>query len=188
MKKRVMSAALVAIFFSFMAYGTGAFFSTEEKVHNVITTGGIDIELEEWSKTESGELVPFENINGVMPGKEVSKIVQIKNTGASDAYIRVSVNKEILLASGNSESIDLNLIKLQLNTEDWTELEDGFYYYNDVLKAGDTTSPLFTSVIFDKSMGNLYQNCTVNIDVQAQATQVANNGTNVFEAKGWPEN
>ena len=75
-----------------------------------------------------------------------------------------------------------------MNTEDWTELEDGFYYYNDVLKAGDTTSPLFTSVIFDKSMGNLYQNCTVNIDVQAQATQVANNGTNVFEAKGWPEN
>lgn len=187
MKKRVMSAAIVAIFFSFMAYGTGAFFTAEEKAHNVITTGGVDIAIEEWQEV-NGKLKPFENVEGVMPGKEVSKIVQIKNTGASDAYIRVAVNKEILLASGNSEAIDLSLIKLQLNTEDWTEHEDGFYYYNDVLKAGDTTAPLFTSVTFDKSMGNLYQNCTVNINVQAQATQVANNGANVFEAKGWPEN
>jgi len=35
-------------------------------------------------------------------------------------------------------------------------------------------------------MGNEYQNCTVSVDVSAQAVQVANNGADVLEAKGWP--
>jgi len=36
-------------------------------------------------------------------------------------------------------------------------------------------------------MGNMYQYSKVVITVDAYATQVDNNGGNVFEAQGWPE-
>ena len=36
-------------------------------------------------------------------------------------------------------------------------------------------------------MGNEYQNSVANIVIDAQAVQVANNGADVMEAKGWPE-
>ena len=36
-------------------------------------------------------------------------------------------------------------------------------------------------------MSNMYQNSKAVIDVTAQATQVANNGTSALDAAGWPE-
>ena len=42
-------------------------------------------------------------------------------------------------------------------------------------------------MIFDKTMSNMYQESKAVIKVNAQATQVANNGSTVFEAAGWPK-
>lgn len=170
------------------AKGTNAYFTAEEKAHNVITTGGIEIQLEEWAENEDGELVPFENVDGVMPGEEISKIVQIRNTGASEAYIRVKVDKDIALsAEGTVGSADQSMVTIDFNTTDWTAGEDGFYYYNKVLNPGEVTEPVFSSVTFNKDMGNEYKNATATIDVVAYATQVANNGDSALTAKGWPE-
>ena len=36
-------------------------------------------------------------------------------------------------------------------------------------------------------MGNDYQESVFEVTVHAQATQVANNGSTVLEAAGWPE-
>ena len=168
------------------AEGTSAFFTAEEKAHNVITTGGIEIKLEEWSKNEKGELVPFENVDGVMPGEEVSKIVQVRNTGASEAYIRVQVDKNIEL-NEDETTVDHNMVSIEFNTSDWMENEDGFYYYNKVLKPGEVTEPLFSFVTFDENMGNEYKKAVITMDVNVYATQVANNGNSAIEAKGWPE-
>ena len=49
MKRRVLMGAIVAIGFSILAYGTSAYFTAEEKAHNVITTGNVDIDLIEMS-------------------------------------------------------------------------------------------------------------------------------------------
>ena len=51
------------------------------------------------SDTGNG-LVPFVDVEGVLPGTEISKIVQVKNMGGQAAWIRVSVEKTILLADG----------------------------------------------------------------------------------------
>ena len=67
----------------------------------------------------------------------------------------------------------------------WT-LQDGYYYYNVPLEPGETTEALFKNVSFDPSMGNMYHNSKAIIKVQAQATQVKNNGASVTEAAGWP--
>jgi len=39
-----------------------------------------------------------------------------------------------------------------------------------------------------KTMDNDYQNATIEINVEAQAVQSANNGTSVLTATGWPKN
>lgn len=187
MKKKIMLGAAFVFCLSIMAYGTNAFFTSEEQVHNVITTGDIDIDLIEMMEPEDGgDLVPFEDQTGVMPGTEVSKIVTVKNTGGQPAYIRVKVDKAIILADESSDNVDLSLVTYNLNTEHWTE-KDGFYYYNEVLAVDAETEPLFTAVTFASEMGNMYQGSNAEIDVQAQATQVANNGTSALEALGWPE-
>ena len=116
---------------------------------------------------------------------EVSKIVQVKNIGGQSAWIRVSVDKTIQLAEGVDGDVDLSLISYDLNTDFWTE-KDGFYYYNTILQPNEVTEPLFTKVIFSATMSNMYQNSKAVIDVTAQATQVANNGTCALDAAGWP--
>ena len=187
MKKKILAGALIMICLSMIAYGTTAYFTYEDTATNVITFGNIMIELQEWAiSSETGEKVPFENsVLDVLPGREVSKIVQVANVGAEPAWIRISVDKSIVLAEGVTGEVDLSLVDYDLNTEYWTE-QDGYFYYNSALEAGETTQPLFTKVIFAKNMSNQYQYSKAILKIDAQATQVANNGATVFEAAGWP--
>lgn len=186
MKKKVIVISLLLACLSVVGYGTLAYFTAEDTATNVITAGDVQIDLEEWAIPENGgDPVPFEDVLDVMPGMEVSKIVQVKNIGGQTAWIRISVEKSILLAEGVEGDVDLSLVTYDLNTEDWTE-KDGFYYYNAPLKAGETTAPLFTAVTFSPEMSNLYQHSKAVIEVDAQATQTANNGTTALDAAGWP--
>lgn len=184
-KRKVLALTLAVALVAICAVGSVAYFTDRGTATNVITTGGVKIDLLE-TAVKDGELVPFENVVGVMPGGDVSKIVEVKNIGESDAYIRVSVDKALTLAEGQEGEVDLSLVTLNFNTEAWTEA-DGYYYYNSPLKPGETTAPLFTAVSFSADMGNLYQNSSLTVNVSAQATQVANNGTNSLTAAGWPE-
>ena len=186
MKKwKIVALCTVLACLAIVASGTLAYFTASETAHNVITSGGVDIQLIEQTRNEDGSLGPWKNMEDVMPGAEISKIVTVKNTGASDAWVRVSVTKSITLARGVQGTPDLSLVVLDINTKDWTE-QGGFYYYNSALKPGETTKPLFTTVTFAPEMGNEYQGSTAHIDVKADAVQVANNGDAVLEAAGWP--
>lgn len=186
MKKKILVCAFIALCLSIVAYGTTAYFTYEDTATNVIEMGNVKIELQELAIPDGGgEPVPFEDALDVLPGADVSKIVQVKNVGEKSAWIRISVDKSIILAEGVTGDVDLSLVTYDLNTEYWTE-QDGYFYYNTALAAGETTQPLFTKVIFSNSMSNLYQYSKAVLTIDAQATQVANNGTTVFEAAGWP--
>ena len=181
MKKKLLILSLAAICLAITAIGTLAYFTSEGTAHNVITTGGVEIAVQEWADEEKTK--PFENLTGVMPNTTVTKIAEIKNTGASAAWIRVKVEKSIKLQGDGTP--DTGLVELALNTADWTE-KDGYYYYTKALKPGEVTAPVFTAVTFNATMGNEYQNATATVDVAAQAVQTANNGATVMDAQGWP--
>lgn len=183
MKRKLLIFSVLAICAALLAAGTIAFFNAEGKAHNVITTGGVGITVQEWAD-ETRE-TPFEDLDGILPGMKVTKLAEIKNTGKAEAWIRVLVTKGIELA-GDGEP-DLSLLQLDLNTTDWTLGEDGYLYYNKPLPAGATTAPIFTTVDFSSSMGNAYQNATATVDVAAQGVQTANNGKTALAASGWPE-
>lgn len=182
MKRKLLILSVLAICIATLTTGTLAFFTAEGKAHNVITTGGVEIAVQEWA--DENKQTPFTDLNGVMPGVPVTKIAEIKNTGASDAWIRVKVEKKIQLQGEGTP--DADLVELNLNQNDWKLGQDGYYYYNQALKPGEVTKPIFTTVTFDAAMGNEYQNATASVDVSAQAVQTANNGASAMTANGWP--
>ncbi len=187
MKRKILAAAMIVICLSLLAYGTMAYFSSEDTAHNVITSGGVNIDLQEWADKEKTVPFPEDGVTGVMPGTDVTKIVEVKNTGSSDAYVRVKVAKDIILQDEAEGQPDLGLMKIDFDQTYWTHGSDGYYYYKTALQPGAVTEPLFASVSFDISMDNKYQNSTAKVDVTVYAVQTANNGSSAFEAKGWPE-
>ena len=187
MKRKILCLSVIAIMLAILAAGTIAYFTAEGRAHNVITTGSINITVVEQQKGENGTTVeyPKNPITNVMPGAEISKIVTIRNDGKSTAWIRVKVGTEIKLVGEGVA--DTSLIVLNFDDKNWTE-KDGYYYYNKPVDPTESTTALFDTVKFDPQMGNEYQNCTVNINIYAQAVQTANNNPEggVTEVKGWP--
>ena len=190
MKKKILTVAAIAICLAALAGGTLAYFTAEDQVHNVITSDAVDIEIEEW-QDEIGNPYPDEKIE-VMPGVTVSKIATIKNLEA-EAYIRAKFAIVITDESGNEMQISpetlASIITLTVNGEDWIRKDgDGeWWYYADSVVTGASTEAFFTEVVFDgPNMTNEYQNCTVEVIVDAEAVQTANNGNNAIEAAGWP--
>ena len=191
MKKKLLLVAAATICLAAGASGTLAYFTSENTAHNVITSGGVKIEVVEKTQDKNGALVDFpkEGMSGVMPGTEVSKIVTVKNTGDSEAWIRVLVGSKIKAADGSDLSLTIENVGPVMTykvRDGWSLGEDGYYYYGKPVAAGDTTDILFDTVTFAPEMGNEYQSCTANIEIAAQAVQTANNGSTVLEAKGWP--
>ena len=192
MKKRLFAVSVMLICVSILASTTLAYFTAEEEVHNVITSGAVDIQLEEWQKTDTG-LVPYPDEEiAIMPGVTVSKIATVKNLEA-ESYIRAKFEVVITDADGKEMSLSpetlASIITLTMNGDDW-RTKDGdstWWYYNAPVTTGESTEPFFTEVVFDgPNMTSEYQNCTVEVIVTTQAVQTANNGTSALDAAGWP--
>ena len=194
MKKKMLSLALMTIFISLMALGSAAYFTVEGRATNIITTGTVDMKLEEMQLVGKEEVpYPTKTITGVMPSQKVSKIPYIVGVeGTQPFYTRVKVDVTVLVEEKVDEA-GLKYILINYDTENWEQGADGWWYYKGEVEAKDRVA-LFTEVTFAPEMPNEYQNCTVTIDVSAQATQVKNNpvpvdenGESDFTAiVGWP--
>lgn len=190
MKKRIFAFAVVVFCLSILASTTLAYFTDTAVARNVITSGGVDIAIEEWQETPEG-MIPYPDQHiRVMPATQVSKIVTVRNLDAQ-SFIRVKL--ELTLQDSNDQLMDIDaeemekIIHLIMNNQDWTE-KDGWWYYGAAVNTNEVTLPLMTAVEFDgPNMTNEYQKTTLQIHVIAQAVQAANNGTNAMEAMGWPE-
>ncbi len=185
MKRKLLFLASAVICLSIAATGTLAYFTGEYRQTNVITTGSVDIALQEWGDEE--ETKPFVDLSGVMPGTDVTKIPEVVNTGSSAAWIRVKVEKKILTGGKEEAPADVveKLIGLDIDTKAWT-YQDGYYYYNSELEPKASTAPVFTKVSISKDMDNAFKNAQIKVDVAAEAVQVANNGESAVTAAGWP--
>ena len=128
----------------------------------------------------------------VMPGTYASKVVAVqKLDDSADCWIRIQLTPAIQWADGEDHmSHPMEVVHLDLNlgvgAYQWTQGEDGWYYYNSPLTADEPfTTALFTSVHFDgPAMGNDYQNSTFTITVDAQAIQRAHTGYSAQDAFG----
>ena len=206
MKRKLFALAVLAICAAIIASGTLAYFTAEDTAHNVITSGRVDVEIVETQREETGNEVPYpaEPVSGVMPGGAVSKIVTVKNTGDAPAWVRMWINvgiseagdpisdptiKNLPLTIPGEDGAEIDVVTFALNETYWTlSGEDGYYYHNDPVEPGKQTAPLFKEVRFAREMGNEYQNCTVLIDVSAEAIQWDNNNDGTAEDAFYDDN
>lgn len=189
MKKRFAYCVILCVLISLMANSTLAYFTTQETARNVITSGGIDIQTVEYQQTADGlKPYPAEPIE-IMPGSKVSKIVSIKNLD-EPAWIRMACTVTVKNEAGETMNVSEEelgrIMTFNADTANWT-YKDGWWYYGKALAAGEEAKPLFTEVTFvGEEMDDTYQNCTMLLDVTAQAVQQVHNGATVMDAAGWP--
>ena len=190
MKKKILAMAVMLICLSILASTTLAYFTDVETARNVITSGGISIQVVEQQLVD-GTLKPYpEEPIMIMPGETVSKIVSVSNMEQA-AWVRLSYTVTVLDPDGEEMTVPAQeLAKMVIITpddENWT-MKDGWWYYTAALSTGENAKPLFEQVYFSgRDIGNDYQLCSIIIDVTAQAVQKANNGETVLDAAGWPE-
>ena len=190
-KKQISVVAVIVMCLAILASGTIAYFTAEDTAHNIITSGGVDIAIEEWQEVD-GELVPYpETPQQTMPGNTISKIVTVKNLD-EESYIRARIEVIVELADGTTitDPTDLaDVIIVEVEDGKWLQ-KDGdsiWYYYSEAVEEDTSTDALISEVVFSgANMGNEYQNAQITVTVYAQAVQVANNGASALEANGWP--
>lgn len=102
MRKIKILALAAAIFcLSVGVCGSYAYIAAEEKTVNVITAGNVKINLVQTTVSkENSTLMETGSLDGLIPGQQISRIVQVENTGDNPAYIRIHVNKIISLEKG----------------------------------------------------------------------------------------
>ena len=114
MKRKLFGIAMIIIAVSILAHNSLAHFTVSKVAHNVIIAGNVNIALLQWKDEARGSGDEFTDDEIlVMPGVEVTKIVEIQNTGIGDAFVRVKLDKNILLDSGKKG--DANLIDININ-------------------------------------------------------------------------
>lgn len=187
-KTLIMGAAMVVIA-AIVAVGTVAAFTAQGRVTNVITTGTVKITLNDETIVGSS---PWGGITGVMPGKPIDRIVTVTNGGTGDAWIRAKVDTSVTPADNVQKELSSSAVIINGTDDNWI-YADGYYYYKLPVHSSTKTSDLIKTVELDENVGNEYQNCTIRINITAQAVQVKNNdmvtvltAENYSAILGWP--
>ena len=179
-KGRLLLIAMAAILMTVLTQPSLAYYTTVGKATNVVTSGGIQLQIHE--KTADGSDFPVDGVY-VIPGDIVSKQVSVENVCEHPFWLRVK-----LVSGANSEALSPeDCLKLDIDESHWTLME-GYYYYNQILQPGETTHTLFTQVeIVGSKVDTSNIGSTLTLTVNAYAVQSENNPAGYpWEAAGWP--
>ena len=218
-KRKLMSLALAACMAAILVVGgTLAYFTDSDSAVNTFTVGNVKIDLIEQERDGIGGLQDFTDNQVLMPivgsaqgekddlGQPVAKnyidkIVTVKNTGASDAYVRAYFAIPSALDDGyETYNAGANVLHFNFGNKlvdnevvstmgvEWTWKHDGkwnyfettidsvaynvyYYYYNKVLPENTTTDALFDQIVMPADMVNGDAETGLTLNVVAQAVQ-----------------
>lgn len=128
-KRLILGIATTCFLMICTSLGVSAYFTANRQANNSFTIGHVTSKIVE----------DFDPPNELKPGTSFKKQVSVKNIGPNDCYVRV-------LVTFSDDDIK-NLCDIDYNTTDWTyDSRDQYWYYNYILKDGETTKPLFNTV------------------------------------------
>lgn len=122
----------------------------------------------------------------VNPAETVTKKVNVKNEGGVDILVRVSVKKMFgrRQEDGSFEedpSLDPDMIQITFNNQYWKQSMDGWFYYTEILKAGDLTAePLMESYTLSSQAGNEYEGKEAQIIISMESVQAEGNASELW--------
>lgn len=167
--------------------GTVAYFVTSETAHNIVSTSGVKIALNELDGPAGSK--PFHDLENITAGETYSKIPYIENIDTEPVWVRAKISLIQTAGDGTETPVTdfSSLMTLQnLGTHWLLNSDDGFYYYDSALSTGERTESIFESVKFADVIGDEYQLSTYTLTITAEATQVKHNGTSALDAS-WTE-
>lgn len=132
-----------------------AYFVDKAAAKNSFTIGYVETKIEE-------DYTPPKELK---PGITFPKKVTVKNTGPNDCYVRM------LVTFSNSQME--NVCSIDYNKTDWEKNDqDGYWYYKYLLKSGETTNPLFTTVTISSDVDeNNLQDFDINVYHESSNTK-----------------
>lgn len=181
-KKRIISIAVILGILACAIVFAVQILSDVSK--STVTASNVKIEVVMLEEKE-GEEVPFSGDTTIVPGETISRIAKVENTGKEAAWVRL---KPVLVTGDETKPVSADTEKMKLDgldEENWVK-EGDYWYYQKPLEPGETSEPLFKSVIISDSIDGTFDGA--NLKVDAEGTQVKNNGSMVSEAQGWPSN
>ena len=179
-KCKLLLIALAAILMTALTQPTLAYYVALGEATNVVTSGNIRLQIHE--KTADGSDFPSEGVF-VIPGDIVSKQVSIENICQHPFYLRVK-----LVSRADNQALNAEeCLKMDIDTVNWT-YADGYYYYNQILQPGQTTTNLFTQVeLVGSKIDQTHWGTALSLTVNAYAVQSENNpAEHPWDASGWP--
>ena len=182
MKKSAVYSFLCAVSACTFLFSTGmtyASWKVQDDTINKITMGSV-----------RGQIVEeFAQDTIVYPDADMTKIVQVKNTGTIDAIPRVKIEKvwgDSRDENGNllvNPALSTENIEITYNTEDWSyNSDDGYFYYKSILSPDEVTNSLFDSFrINGEKSGKEYQNKFADIIVTMEIIQAAGDSLSYWD-------
>lgn len=170
-KRKIVLLALAACMVAILAVGgTLAYFTAEDDATNTFTVGNVAIDLTEPNWKESGS----QDAPEVYPTEPLQKDPTVENTGANPCFVRISVTGwDCLINAGLSENNIIyrtDYVDGKLG-ENWVLHTDGYFYYNKVLAAGETTDALFDQIVVPADLINGDGETEFDLVVKAYAVQ-----------------
>ena len=108
-----------------------SYLSDGTEAENAFRTGNVTAKITE----------DFEPPDEIVPGEEIVKKVQIKNSGTQNCFVRC------LIVPGN----DIDKIHFEDDPEGmWRKNDDGYYYYQGMLEPGQSTVPVLSRVVVEE--------------------------------------
>lgn len=154
MGKRMIFPALLVLSLAMILSGVSVFAKARTSVENRVATGAVKIGI---TPAESH----FENI---LPGQTLRIRPAISNEGY-DCYLRVRYAADILQEHLIMQDIPDGWIKNET---------DGYWYYKDIVKSGETVT-VFKSILVDPQMPQeLSEGKRIRLLIDAEAVQAVN--------------
>lgn len=170
-KKSIVSLVFAVALVAVIGVGsTLAYFTDSAEANNVITTGHVDIDLEEpiFDENTDGE----KKIEHVVPNQEIVKDpTVIVKAGSEACYIRTKIE---ITGLEELEGKNAELIEAITFCDGWVLSTDGYYYYQTPIEKNaekDQEVQFFEKVTIPASWGNEVADVTIEINVSAEAVQ-----------------
>lgn len=176
-RKIVLLASALCMVAILAIGGTLAYFTDTDEATNTFTVGGVQIDLIEQQRGEKDgvkTLVPFENGQILMPivgsaqgekddfgqpvaANYIDKMVTIKNTGVSDAYVRAYFAIPSALDDGFEESFNasMNILHFNFGNANGTSTYNNQWLWGSVAKPNHSGWNYFETTI-DSVSYNVY--------------------------------
>lgn len=152
-----------------------AYWEQKKETINLLTMGSYQTEIVEQYKIPSA----------VNPSQQVEKKVSVKNSGTVDVLVRMLVERSFGTKENGAyqkdKSLDGNMIQICFHSDYWKQGADGWFYYKEILKAGETTKePLMDSFCLSEQAGNEYMGKEAHITVTMESIQAEANAADIW--------